>query len=88
MISLFISSIASAYSVPYYNKDSKTNTFELKRTKVFEKIEFKASTWGTMHCLETDDIAEIKSSNRLVKVKSGQKVFMKTGCLSIQLKYI
>lgn len=41
-----------------------------------------------MHFLETDDIAEIKSSNRLVKVKSGQKVFMKTGCLSIQLKYI
>jgi|TARA_B110000908_G_scaffold66695_1_gene80742 hypothetical protein len=41
IVSLFISSIASAYSVPYYNKDSKTNTFELKSSEVFEKLNLK-----------------------------------------------
>ena len=87
MMFLFITSLTSAYSVPYYNKDSKTYTFEVKINGSIREIEFKASTSGTAHCPPTADIAEIKSSCGWVKVKSGQKVVIKNGCLTDTVKY-
>ena len=40
MMFLFITSLTSAYSVPYYNKDSKTYTFEVKINGSIREIEF------------------------------------------------
>lgn len=80
---LFVVSMASAYSVPYYNKDSKTYTFEVKINGSTREITFKGSTSGTAHCPPTANVAEIKSDCGWVEVKSGQKVVIKDGCLKI-----
>jgi hypothetical protein len=80
---LFVTSMASAYSVPYYNKDSKTYTFEVKINGSTREITFKGSTSGTANCPPTADVAEIKSECGWLKVKSGQKVVIKDGCLKI-----
>ncbi len=73
-----------AYSVPYYNKDSKTYKFEVKINGSIREIEFRGSTSGTAHCPPTADIAEIKSECGWVKVKNGQKVVIKNGCLTVE----
>ena len=75
--------IASAYSVPYYNRDSKTYTFEVKINGSTREITFKGSTSGTAHCPPTADEAEIKSDCGWIKVKNGQKVEIKDGCIKI-----
>lgn len=80
---LFISTLASAYSVPYYNKDSKDYTFEVKINGSTREITFKASTSGTASCPPGADYAEIKSSCGWIKVKNGQKVQIKDGCVTI-----
>lgn len=80
----FVSSIASAFSVPYYNKDSKTYTFEVRINGSTREITFNASTSGTAHCPPTADKCEIKSSCGWVEVKNGQKVVIKDGCLKIE----
>lgn len=81
---LCITTVVSAYSVPYYNKDSKTYTFKVKINGSEREITFKASTSGTAHCPPTADVAEIYSDCGWVKVESGQKVVIKDGCLKIQ----
>lgn len=78
-----VSMIAEAYSVPYYNRDSKTYTFEVKINGSTREITFKGSTSGTAHCPPTADEAEIKSSCGWIKVKNGQKVEIKDGCIKI-----
>lgn len=83
VVFVFIANLASAYSVPYYNKDSKTYTFEVKINGSTREIEFRGSTTGTAHCPPTADIAEIKTSCGWVKVKNGQKVIIKDGCITI-----
>ena len=80
---LFVTSMASAYSVLYYNKDSKSYTFDVKLKGNTKKITFKGSTSGTAHCPPTANIAEIKSECGWVEVKNGQKVVIKDGCLKI-----
>lgn len=80
---LFTCSMAWAYSVPYYNKDSKTYTFEVKINGSTREITFKGSTTSTAHCPPGADYAEIKSDCGWLKVKNGQKVIIKDGCLKI-----
>lgn len=80
---LFITNIVSAFSVPYYNKDSKTYTFEVRINGSTREIEFKGSTSGTAHCPPSADKCEIKTACGWVEVKNGQKVIIKDGCLSI-----
>ena len=79
----FVTSIVSAYSVPYYNKDSKDYTFKVKINGSTREITFKGSTSGTAHCPPTADVAEIETSCGWVKVKNGQKVTIKDGCITI-----
>lgn len=83
-VGLFIANIASAYSVPYYNNDSESHTFEVKINGSTREITFKGSTSGTAHCPPTADIAEIKTDCGWVKVKNGQKVKIKNGCITIE----
>lgn len=78
-----VSTLASAFSVPYYNKDSKTYTFEVKINGSVREITFNGSTSGTAHCPPMADDCEIKSACGWVKVKNGQKVIIKDGCLTI-----
>ncbi|MEZ4936729.1 MAG: hypothetical protein R2799_03965 [Crocinitomicaceae bacterium] len=79
----FVTTFVSAYSVPYYNKDSKTYTFKVKINGSTREITFNGSTTGTAHCPPTADIAEIESSCGWVKVKNGQKITIKDGCITV-----
>jgi hypothetical protein len=83
LLFLFVTNIASAFTVPYYNKDSKTYTFEVKINGSTREITFKASTSGSAHCPPSADKCEIKTSCGWVEVKNGQKVIIKDGCITI-----
>ena len=78
-----LTSIVSAYSVPYYYKDSKTYTFKVKINGSEREITFKGSTSGTANCPPMADVAEIQSSCGWVKVKNGQKITIKDGCITV-----
>ena len=79
----FVSEVARAYSIPYYNRDSKSYTFEVKINGSTREITFDASKTSTAHCPPTADEAEIKCSCGWVKVKNGQKIEIKDGCIKI-----
>tara|TARA_Y100000385_G_C12719040_1_gene477819 strand:+ start:116 stop:397 length:282 start_codon:yes stop_codon:yes gene_type:complete len=79
----FITGIASAFSVPYYNKASKNYTFEVKINGSTREIRVKVITTCTAHCPHSANKCEIKSSCGWVEVKNGQKVIIKDGCLEI-----
>ena len=83
VVLFFLTSIASAYSVPYYNKDSKSYTFEVKINGSTREITFDGSKTSTAHCPPGADYAEIKSECGWIKVKNGQKVLIKDGCITI-----
>jgi hypothetical protein len=83
VVFLCLTTVASAFSVPYYNKDSKTYTFTVKINGSEREITFKGSTSGTAHCPPSADDCEIQSECGWVKVKNGQKVIIKDGCLKI-----
>lgn len=72
-----VTSIVTAYSVPYCNKDSKTYTFKVKINGSEREMTFKGSTSGTVNCPPMADVAEIQSSCGWVKVKNGQKITIK-----------
>lgn len=84
LLFLFVTSIVSAFSVPYYNKDSKTYTFEVKINGSTREITFNASTSGTASCPPSADKCEIKTSCGWVEVKNGQKISIKIGCITIE----
>lgn len=79
----FVATFVSAYSVPYSNKDSKTYTFKVKINGSEREITFKGSTTGSAHCPPMADVAEIQSGCGWVKVKNGQKITIKDGCITV-----
>lgn len=80
---LFFASIANAYSIPYYNRDSTTHTFEVKINGSKYEITFNSSTTGTASCPPGADVAEINCACGWVTVKNGQKVEIKDGCVKV-----
>jgi len=79
----FLSSMVRAYSIPYYNRDSKTHTFEVKINGSKYEITFTSSTTGTASCSPGADVAEINCACGWVTVKNGQKVEIKDGCVTV-----
>lgn len=80
---LFAATIASAFSVPYSNKDSKTYKWEVKLNGTTRTIEFKSGTSGTASIGMSASKVEIKTECGWVKVEDGDKVIIKDGCLKI-----
>ena len=76
--------IVSAYSVRYYNKDSKSYKMDVKVNGSTKTIEFKASTTSTASVSTSSDKIEIKTECGWVEVKNGSKIEIKNGCISIQ----
>lgn len=82
--SLFLTiNTALAFSVPYYNKDSKAYKMEVKVNGSTTTISFNGSTSGTTSVQTSSDVIEVKTDCGWVKVKNGQKVTIKDGCITL-----
>jgi len=80
---IFLANIASAYTIRYYNKDSKSHTMEVRSNGSTQKIEFKSSTTSSASVQTSASEVEIKTSCGWVKVKDGAKITIKDGCITI-----
>jgi hypothetical protein len=84
LLFLLVTTIASAFTIDYYNKDSKKHVMEVKSNGSTQKVEFNASTSGATSIQTSASEVEIKTSCGWVKVKNGQKVVIKDGCITVQ----
>lgn len=81
---LVITTIANAFSINYYNKDSKKYVMEVKSQGSTQKVEFSASTTGAASIQTSASEVEIKTSCGWVKVKNGAKITIKDGCIKVE----
>lgn len=81
---VFLANVASAFTIKYYNKDSKNYTMEVKSNGSTQKVEFRSSTSGSTSIQTSASEVEIKTSCGWVKVKNGAKVIIKDGCITIE----
>ena len=81
---LLVANIASAFTIHYYNKDSKNYTMEVRSNGSTQKIEFTSSTSGSASVQTSAGEVEIKTSCGWVKVKDGAKIVVKDGCITVE----
>ncbi len=81
---IFLANVASAFTINYYNKDSKNHTMEVKSNGSTQKVEFRSSTSGATSIQTSASEVEIKTSCGWVKVKDGAKVTIKDGCITVE----
>ena len=81
---IFLANVASAFTIKYYNKDSKNHTMEVKSNGSTQKVEFRSSTSGATSIQTSAKEVEIKTSCGWVKVKDGAKVTIKDGCITVE----
>jgi hypothetical protein len=80
---IFLANVASAFTIKYYNKDSKNHTMEVKSNGSTQKVEFRSSTSGSTSIQTSASVVEIKTSCGWIKVKDGAKVTIKDGCITV-----
>ena len=83
LVSMFVFNLASAYTIQYYNKDSKKYVMEVRANGSTMKIEFNASTSGSTSVQTSASEIEIKTECGWVKVKNGAKITIEKGCIKI-----
>lgn len=81
---LFVVQIASAFTIRYYNQDSKNHTMEVRSNGSTQKIEFTSSTTGSTSVQTSASEIEIKTECGWVKVKDGAKISIKNGCIKVE----
>ncbi len=83
LVALFVVNIASAFTIRYYNKDSKKHTMEVRSNGSTQKIEFNSSTTSSASVQTSASEVEIKTECGWVKVKDGAKITIQNGCIKI-----
>lgn len=81
---LLIVQVASAFTVRYYNQDSKSYSMEVRSNGTTQKIEFGGSTTSSTSVQTSASEVEIKTECGWVKVKDGAKISIKNGCIKIE----
>ena len=81
---IFLANVANAFTIKYYNKDSKNHTMEVKSNGSTQKVEFRSSTSGSTSIQTSASVVEIKTSCGWIKVKDGAKVTIKDGCITVE----
>jgi hypothetical protein len=81
---LLVTVIANAFTISYYNKDSKNYTMEVKSNGSTQKVEFSSSTSGSASIQTSASEVEIKTQCGWVKVKNGAKITIKDGCIKVE----
>lgn len=79
-----IASVASAFTIDYYNKDSKKYTMKVKSNGSTQTVDFNSSTSGATSIQTSASEVEIETSCGWVKVKNGAKVEIKDGCITVK----
>lgn len=82
-VCILIMNVASAFSIRYYNKDSKKHTMEVRSNGSTQKIEFSSSTTSTASVQTSASEVEIKTECGWVKVKDGARITIQNGCIKI-----
>ncbi len=80
---IFFANIVGAFTVKYYNKDSKNYKMEVKSNGSTQKIEFRSSTSGSTSVQTSADKVKIKTECGWVEVEDGDKITIKDGCITI-----
>ncbi len=78
-----VTTFANAFSVRYYNKDSKTYKWDIKINGSTRTIEFRSSTTSTASASMSTDEIEIKTDCGWIKVKDDANITIKDGCIKI-----
>lgn len=81
---IFLANVASAFTIKYYNKDSKNHTMEVKSNGSTQKVEFRSSTSGSTSIQTSASVVKIKTSCGWVEVEDGDKVTIKDGCITVE----
>ncbi len=81
---LLITSFASAFTIHYYNKDSKNYKMEVKSQGSTQSVEFNSSTTGDTSIQTSADEVEINTSCGWIKVKNSAKISIKDGCITVE----
>ncbi|WP_298119026.1 hypothetical protein [Flavobacterium sp.] len=81
---LLVANLASAWTVRYYNNDSKKHVMEVRSNGTTQQIEFGASTTSSTSVQTSASEIEIKTECGWVKVKDGAKISIKNGCIKIE----
>lgn len=83
LVTLFVINVANAFTIRYYNKDSKKHTMEVRSNGSTQKIEFNASSTSSATVQTSAKEVEIKTECGWIKVQDGAKVTIKDGCIKI-----
>jgi hypothetical protein len=76
--------IVSAFTIRYYNNDSKNYKMEVRSNGSTQAIEFTSSTTGSTSVQTSASEVEIKTECGWVKVKNDAKISIKNGCIKIE----
>jgi putative flippase GtrA len=79
-----IASIASAFTIRYYNNDSKSYKMEVRSNGSTQVIEFSSSTTSSASVQTSASEIEIKTECGWIKVKNDAKITIKNGCIKIE----
>jgi hypothetical protein len=76
--------IASAFTIKYYNNDSKSYKMEVRSNGSTQVIEFSSSTTSSASVQTSASEIEIKTDCGWIKVKNDAKITIKNGCIKIE----
>lgn len=81
---VFAATAGAAVTLRYYNKDSKTHTFRVKISGSYTTVEFGSSRTASVTIQGGDETAIIYTNCGEVKVKQGDNIEIKDGCIVIK----
>jgi hypothetical protein len=84
VLSMLLANVASAFTVRYYNNDSKSYKMEVKSNGSTQVIEFSSSTTSTASVQTSASEVEIKTECGWIKVKTDSKISIKNGCIKVE----
>lgn len=81
---LVVSIIEAAVTIRYENKDSKTHKMEVKIAGSSRTVEFGSSRTASVTIQGGSSECIIKTSCGEVKVKDGDRIVIKDGCIKVE----
>jgi len=81
---MLVGSVAAAVTLRYYNKDSKTYTFKVKISGSTTTVEFGGSRTASVTIQGGSEEAVITCECGDVKVKQGDNIEIKDGCITVK----
>lgn len=84
VLSMFSLASFANVTLRYYNKDSKTHKMDVKISGSSKTVEFGSSRTSSVTIQGGGNEAYIETSCGRIKVKDGDKIVIKNGCITIE----